>query len=129
MAIDEQEQRMYADIVKVVNRTETPLEFTWDSKLHVIPVGKKGKNLPRFIAEHGIMKHATSFDTSALVTSSLLGIEGDEMWITTPLTTEEVKALEASDKFGDEVVSEGKLVKKVKVDLKQPKENFAVNNL
>lgn len=128
MAMDEMEQRMYGDIVKLVNRTDSTLEFTWDSKLHSI-TGKGNKNIPRFIAEHGVMKYATSFDGSGLVTSSLFGISGDDMWPTTPLSKEEVLTLENSDKFGDEVVDGSKIVKKTKIELKQPKENFAVNNL
>ena len=127
--IDDNMARMYGDIVKVVNRTDKPLEFLWDSRIHVIPVGAKGKNLPRFIAEHGCKYHATAFDTSGFPTSSLLGIEGDTIFPADKMTEQEVTDATDSDKFGSEVEVNGKIVKKQKIKLNQPKESFAVNNL
>ena len=129
MALNEYEQKLYADIVKVVNRTDKPLEFLWDSKLYVIEPGRKGKQMPRFIGEHGASKHPVSFDANGFPIGSLLGIEGDDNFPTDKLSPEEVKQIEESDKFGADVVFNGALVTKKRVELKQPKENFAVNNL
>jgi hypothetical protein len=101
----------------------------FDSTVFVIPTGKKGKNLPRFIASHAVSKFPMAFDNSNMPVGSLIGIDGEDEFPTDMLSSEEVTAIEEGDKFGDEVVDGDKLVKKKRINLKQIKENYSVNNL
>ena len=128
MPMTEAEQTLYADIVNLVNRTNKPLEFKFDSKTYVIQAKGK-KTMPRFIAIYGCEANPTGFDTSAFATGSLLGIEGDHNWPADDLTDKEVLDLSLSDKFGDEVIEGNKIIKKTRINLSVPKQTFQGNNL
>lgn len=128
MALTEAETRMYTDIVSVVNRTDKNLEFRFDSVLYIIPANGK-KNLPRFIAHHGIKQHAIKYGPSGLATESLLGIEGDKLFITEKINADQVNELKEADRFGEEYEESGALKKKKRINLRPQQENFTGNNV
>ncbi len=137
--MNEQEQTRYADIVVLVNRTEDPQEFRHNSRVYVIP--PKGKrSMPRFIAQHACEQLATSYGDNGYPSGSFLGIEKaddtgavkeDGLFPTTPISPEEVEAINNSDKFGAEVEDGGKLItkKRVKVGGNVSKRTYQENNL
>jgi hypothetical protein len=138
MAVNEEESARYTDIVLLVNRTETQHEFKHNSRLYTIPA-KGSRSLPRFIAEHACASMATAYGENGFPTGSFLGIEtiGDDgakkedgMWPTSPISAEEVAAIENSDKFGNEVEVDGKLVTKQRVKVHgNTKKTYQENNL
>jgi len=73
--MDDAEKILYADVVKLVNRTNEPLEFKWDSVTYMLPP-RGSKMFPRHIALKGIKDNNTKLDASTgLVSESLMGID------------------------------------------------------
>lgn len=131
MSLDNIERNLYSDVVKLVNRTDNTLEFLFDGNLYSI---KGGGNLftPRHIALHAISKHPIKIDSSTgLVSESFFGIEGDDIFPSSYLnmSKEEVDAVVESDKAGDDsVFTNGKFVKKQRINLKPQRDSFMENN-
>lgn len=72
------EQAMFSDVVKLVNKTKSNLEFLWDSVLYEVPA-EGFKMLPRHIAMKGIEKHPIKIDSgTGLPLESLFGIDEPE---------------------------------------------------
>lgn len=122
----------FDNVVLVKTRTGKNEEFTYDGLPNVIDA-KKGKRLPREIAELAIGQNALRWDSgTGLVIDSLLYIVDDESseLPKTPLTTEEIEDVKATDGLGeDTILVNGAIVKKTRLNLKPKKENFAANNM
>lgn len=69
------EQKLFSDVVKLVNRTDRELEFKWDAVTYTIP-GGKDKFLPRHIAMQAVKMNNTKIDAeTGLIMESLFGID------------------------------------------------------
>lgn len=70
-----EEQRLFSDVVRLVNRTDHQLEFKHDAVTYMIEAGKH-KFLPRHIAMFGVKQNNTKIDSeTGLVMESLFGID------------------------------------------------------
>lgn len=131
MSLDNIERTLYSDVVKLVNRTENILEFLFDGNLYSV---KGGGNIftPRHIALHAISKHPIRIDSSTgLVSESFFGVEGDDIFPSSMLgmSNKEIEEVVESDKAGDDTVfTNGKFVKKQRINLKPQRDNSLENN-
>lgn len=122
--MDSIEQMMYQDVVKLVNRTNEPLEFMYDSRLFIVKPDK-ALSIPRFIAEYGLAKYHTKADPSTgLPTESLLGVEEDPSWPTGKIKGADVQQTLDADKLGQGETIMGPPKKLRKVSLRTPKDTF-----
>ncbi|HWR72782.1 MAG TPA: hypothetical protein VN604_06405 [Nitrospirota bacterium] len=122
--MDSIEQARYQDIVKLVNRTDEPLEFMFDSRLFIVKPGK-ALNIPRFIAEYGITKYHTKADPlTGLPVESLMGIEDDPDWPTEKVKGANVEETLEADKLGQGETIMGPPRKMRKISLRGAKEKF-----
>ena len=121
----------FDNVVLVKTRTGKNEEFTYDGLPNVIDA-KKGKRLPREIAELAIAQNALRWDSGTGQTiDSLLYIVDDETELPkTPITAEEIADVKSTDGLGDDsILIDGKVVKKTRINLKPKREDFSANNM
>lgn len=74
--MDAHEQRLFSDVVKLVNRTAYPLDFLYDAVVYTVPA--RGQVfLPRHIARYAAGRQPVKVAPTGRVRVSLLGIEGE----------------------------------------------------
>ena len=128
--MDQTEQRMFSDVVKLVNRIPTPLTFVYDSFDYTLE-GHGSKMLPRHIAVFGVNRHPVKVShQTGRVMVSLLGIEGMDRYPTTPLDGVDLEDLATASKLDVRPgVVNGKPVVMKAVALPATEESYAGHNL